>query len=69
MAGIVPLLEAVSYLLAPRLAGPPAWSRPLISAAVLIPLMQCAVMPVLTRAARGFLYPRAAARSARQRAL
>jgi uncharacterized protein len=57
VAGIVPLLEAVSYLLAPDLAGVPAWGRPLISAAVLIPLMQYAVMPVLTRAARGFLYP------------
>ena len=57
VAGIVPLLEAVSYLLAPHLAGLPAWGRPLISAAALIPLMQYAVMPVLTRAARGFLYP------------
>jgi hypothetical protein len=53
-----PLLEAVSYLLAPHLARVPAWGRPLISAAVLIPLMQYAVMPGLTRAARGFLYPR-----------
>jgi len=57
VAGIVPLLEAVSYLLAPHLAGVPTWSRPLISAALLIPLMQYAVMPRLTRAARGFLYP------------
>jgi antibiotic biosynthesis monooxygenase (ABM) superfamily enzyme len=58
LAGIVPLLEAVSYLLAPHLARVPAWGRPLISAAALIPLMQYAVMPVLTRATRGFLYPR-----------
>ncbi len=58
VAGIVPLLEAASYLLAPHLDGMPAWGRPLISAAVLIPLMQYAVMPVLTWAARGFLYPR-----------
>jgi antibiotic biosynthesis monooxygenase (ABM) superfamily enzyme len=57
LAGIAPLLEAVSYLLAPHLHGLPAWGRPLVSAAVLIPLMQYAVMPVLTRAARGFLYP------------
>jgi len=57
LAGIVPPLEAVSYLLAPQLAGLPAWARPLICAAVVIPLMQYAVMPVLTRAARGFLYP------------
>jgi antibiotic biosynthesis monooxygenase (ABM) superfamily enzyme len=57
MAGIVPLLEAVTYLLAPHLTGVPTWGRPLISAAVLIPLMQYAVMPVLARAARGFLYP------------
>lgn len=57
LAGIVPLLEAVSYLLVPHLAGLPGWGRPVISAAVVIPLMQYAVMPVLTRAARGFLYP------------
>ena len=57
VAGIVPLLEAVSYLLAPHLAGLPVWVRPLISAAALIPLMQYAVMPLLTRAGRRFLYP------------
>jgi hypothetical protein len=57
LAGIVPLLEAVSYLLAPHLAGLPAWARPLISAAVVIPLMQYAMMPMLTRAACRFLYP------------
>jgi uncharacterized protein len=55
--GIVPLLEAVSYLLAPRLAGVPVWARPLISAVLVIPLMQYAVMPLLSRAARAFLYP------------
>ena len=38
-------------------ACPPGAGRS-ISAAVLIPLMQYAVMPVLTWAARGFLYPR-----------
>jgi len=58
LAGILPLLEAVSYLLAPHLAWAPAWGRPLISAALLIPLMQYAVMPVLARAAHSFLYPR-----------
>ena len=57
LAGIVPLLEAVSYLLAPHLAGVAAWARPLISAALVIPLMQYAMMPMLTRAARRFLYP------------
>ncbi len=56
-AGIVPLLEAVSYLLAPRLAGVPVWARPLISVVLVIPLMQYTVMPLLTRAARPFLYP------------
>ena len=56
-AGIVPLLEAVSYLLAPHLAGLPVWARPLISVVLVIPLMQYAVMPLLTRAARPFLYP------------
>jgi uncharacterized protein len=55
--GIVPLLEAVSYLLAPRLAGVPVWARPVISVVLVIPLMQYAVMPLLTRAARPFLYP------------
>ena len=57
MAGIVPLLEAVSYLLAPHLAGLPAWARPLISASILIPLMQYAVMPNLTRVTRGVPLP------------
>jgi antibiotic biosynthesis monooxygenase (ABM) superfamily enzyme len=56
-AGIVPLLEAVSYLLAPRLAGLPVWARPLVSVVIVIPLMQYAVMPLLTRAVRPFLYP------------
>src|SRR5690242_8100958 len=55
--GIVPLLEAVSYLLAPRLSGVPVWARPLISVVLVIPLMQYTVMPLLTRAARRFLYP------------
>lgn len=59
--GLLPLLEVVSYLLAPRLAGLPVWARPLISVAIVIPLMQYAVMPVLARAARGFLYPARAA--------
>ena len=56
-AGILPLLEAVSYLLAPRLAGLPTSCRPLVSVVIVIPVMQYAVMPVLTRAARPFLYP------------
>jgi uncharacterized protein len=61
-AGIVPLLEAASYLLAPRLAAWPLWARPLISAVIVIPLPQYAVMPLLTRATRGFLYPARAPR-------
>jgi antibiotic biosynthesis monooxygenase (ABM) superfamily enzyme len=56
-AGILPLLELVSYLLSPRLAALPAWARPLISVVIVIPLMQYVVMPLLTHAARGFLYP------------
>jgi uncharacterized protein len=55
--GIMPLLEAVSYLLAPRLTGVPLWARPLISVVLVIPLMQYAVMPLLSRAARPLLYP------------
>lgn len=55
LAGIAPLLEAVSYLLAPHLAGLPAWARPLIAAVMVIPLMHYAMMPVLTRVARRFL--------------
>ena len=51
------MLEAVTYLLASRLAGLPAWARPLVSVLIVIPLMQYAVMPLLTRAARPFLYP------------
>ena len=56
-AGILPLLEVVSYLLAPQLADVPVWARPLISVLLVIPVMQYAVMPALTRAARPFLYP------------
>jgi antibiotic biosynthesis monooxygenase (ABM) superfamily enzyme len=56
-AGILPLLEAVSYLLSPGLATLPVWTRSLISMIMVIPLMQYAVMPLLTRATRGFLYP------------
>ena len=55
--GILPLLELVSYLLSPRLAVLPVWARPLISVVIVIPLMQYVVMPLLTHAARGFLYP------------
>ena len=62
--GIVPLLEAASYLLAPRLAAWPVWARPLISVLIVILLLQYAVMPLLTRATRGFLYPARAPRPA-----
>jgi uncharacterized protein len=48
--------------LAPRLAAWPLWARPLISAVIVIPLLQYAVMPLLTRATRGFLYPARAPR-------
>jgi antibiotic biosynthesis monooxygenase (ABM) superfamily enzyme len=61
-AGILPLLEAVSYLLAPRLAGLPVWVRPLVSVLIVIPLLQYAVMPLPARAARPFLYPARAGR-------
>lgn len=56
-AALLPLLELISYMLAPRLAGLPIWARPLISVVIVIPLMQYAVMPALARPARGFLYP------------
>jgi antibiotic biosynthesis monooxygenase (ABM) superfamily enzyme len=56
-AGIVPLLELASYLLSLRLATLPTWTRPLISVVMVIPLMQYAVMPLLTRATPDFLYP------------
>jgi len=54
---LLPLLELISYLLAPRLAGFPVWARPLISVVIVIPLMQYVVMPALARPARSFLYP------------
>jgi antibiotic biosynthesis monooxygenase (ABM) superfamily enzyme len=54
---ILPVLEAVTYLLAPRLTGLPVWFRPAVSAVLVIPVMQYAVMPAMTWAARGFLYP------------
>ncbi len=54
---LLPLLEAISYLLAPRLAGLSVWARPLITVVIVIPVMQYVVMPAVTRAARSFLYP------------
>jgi antibiotic biosynthesis monooxygenase (ABM) superfamily enzyme len=57
---LLPLLEAISYLLAPRLAALPVWARPLISVVIVIPLMQYVVMPALARPARRFLYPKLA---------
>jgi antibiotic biosynthesis monooxygenase (ABM) superfamily enzyme len=56
LVGIVPLLELVTYLLAPHLSALPAWGRPLVAAALIVPLMQYGVMPALTRLARGLLY-------------
>ena len=56
-AGILPLPEAFSYLLAPRLAGLAVWARPLVLVVIVIPVMQYAMMPLLTRTARPFLYP------------
>ena len=61
-AGILPLLEAVSYLLSPRLAGIAVRARPPISVVIVIPLMRYAVM---TRAARPVLYPARASRALR----
>lgn len=58
-AALLPLLEIIGYLLAPRLAGFPVWARPLISVMIVIPLMQYVVMPALARPARSFLYPQA----------
>jgi uncharacterized protein len=57
--GILPLLEFVNYAVAPYLASLPLWSRTVVVTPVLIVVMQYAVMPALTRAARGFLYPAA----------
>jgi antibiotic biosynthesis monooxygenase (ABM) superfamily enzyme len=54
---LLPLLEVISYLVFRHLAALPVWARPLISVALVIPLMQYAMVPVLARAARGFLYP------------
>jgi len=63
-AGSAPLLEAASYRLAPRLATWPVRARPLISVLIMIPLLQYTVMPLLTRASRGLLYPARAPRPA-----
>jgi antibiotic biosynthesis monooxygenase (ABM) superfamily enzyme len=56
-AGILPLPGLVSYLLSPRQAALPAWALPLISVVIVTSLMQYVVMPPLTHAARGLLYP------------
>ena len=41
----------------PRSFGLPVWVRPLVSVQIVIPLLQYAVMPLPTRAARPFVYP------------
>jgi antibiotic biosynthesis monooxygenase (ABM) superfamily enzyme len=56
LVGIAPLLELVTYLLAPHLTALPVWGRPLIAASLIVPLMQYGVMPALTRLTRGLLY-------------
>lgn len=63
-AGIVLLLEVASCLLPARLAARPASARPLVSVAIVILLLLYAVVPLLTRATRGFLYTACAPRPA-----
>jgi len=52
----LPLLEAVSYQLVPRLAGIAVWAGR-GSVVIIIPLTRYAAMPLLTRAARPLPYP------------
>ena len=56
-AGILPLLELAGYVLALRLSALLLWARPLVFVVIVIAFMQYAVMPLLTRAVRLFLYP------------
>jgi antibiotic biosynthesis monooxygenase (ABM) superfamily enzyme len=55
--GILPVLEVVFFTLVPRLAVLPPPLRPVVLSAVLIPVMTYAVMPLVTRLLRPFLYP------------
>jgi len=49
--------KLAGYCVAPRLSPLPVGARPLVFVLIVIPVTQYAVMPLLTRAARPFLYP------------
>lgn len=60
LAAIYPLALLINVLLVPRTATWPLLLRPVVFAGILVPLMTWVVMPRLTRAVRGWLYPRPA---------
>jgi len=55
--GIVPLPETGRLLRCPAAIAASRGARPLVFVLIVIPVTQYAVMPLLTRAARPFLYP------------
>jgi antibiotic biosynthesis monooxygenase (ABM) superfamily enzyme len=55
---ILPVIELLSVVLIPRLSGWPWYTRPVALTLVMIPVMTWVVMPVATKLARPFLYPR-----------
>lgn len=56
--GLVPLLLLSNAALTPLTRGWPGWARTVAVTPLLVALMTWAVMPAITRAAYGWLYPR-----------
>jgi len=67
LAGVVPVLEIVLFLGGQYLKPLPVVAQPIVLSILLTPIMSYAVMPVVTRLLRGFLYPKPHARDVEAR--
>jgi antibiotic biosynthesis monooxygenase (ABM) superfamily enzyme len=57
LLGVYPISGLLGVYLAPNLSGVPYWARTLIISAAIVGLLTWVVMPRLTRALKGWLYP------------